>query len=183
MPPRWGDPFVTGSIHLEVLSSMEERSFNVSLFSLHNNMLIIFEKNNLINKCNFRFTNIKVVKTIKLAMKSSIEISLRCTLNIEMYTKITPILFLFFKYLFLLNMILSLCFVNFAKKVFIINNNSSTLIKKKPFSYSNESISICSFNNLIFIHARITAVNISKWIIDPVTFFFLWRRGNLFPLI
>jgi hypothetical protein len=85
--------------------------------------------------------------------------------------------------LFLLNMILSLCFVNFAKKVFIINNNSSTLIKKKPFSYSNESISICSFNNLIFIHARITAVNISKWIIDPVTFFFLWRRGNLFPLI
>jgi hypothetical protein len=55
---------------------MEERPFNVSLFSLHNDMLIIFEKLISINKYNFRFTNTEAVRTIASAMISSMKILL-----------------------------------------------------------------------------------------------------------
>jgi hypothetical protein len=45
-------------IYLEVLDSVEEWPFNVSLFSIHIDMLIIFEKLISINEYNYRFTNI-----------------------------------------------------------------------------------------------------------------------------
>jgi len=40
---------------------MKEQPFNVSLFSLHINILIIFEKLISINECNFKFTNIEEI--------------------------------------------------------------------------------------------------------------------------
>jgi hypothetical protein len=66
-----GDPFTAGSIYPEVPDLVEEWPFNVSLFSYHIDMLIIFEKLILSNECNFRFTNIEATKTITSAMKSS----------------------------------------------------------------------------------------------------------------
>jgi hypothetical protein len=67
--------FTMRSIYLEVLGLMEDQPFNVSLFSFHNDMLIIFLKN-IINECNFRFTNFEASRIIILAMKSLMEISL-----------------------------------------------------------------------------------------------------------
>ena len=45
-----GSPFIVGSIYLEVLGLVEEQYFNVSLFFLCINKLIIFEKLFSINK-------------------------------------------------------------------------------------------------------------------------------------
>jgi hypothetical protein len=46
---------------------VEKRPFNVSLFSFHNDMLIIFKKKLIsINKCNFKFTNIETVRIINI---------------------------------------------------------------------------------------------------------------------
>ena len=71
-----GAPFIARCIYLEVLDSVEERHFNVSLFSLHYDMLIIFEKLISNNECNFRFINIKTVETITSVLKSLMEIPL-----------------------------------------------------------------------------------------------------------
>jgi len=40
---------------------MKERPFNISLFSLHIDILIIFEKLISINEYNFKFTNIEEI--------------------------------------------------------------------------------------------------------------------------
>jgi len=68
--------FTTEFIFSEVPGLVEERSYNVSLFSPNIDMLIIFEKLISINEWNFRFTNIEVVKTITLVIKLSMEIPL-----------------------------------------------------------------------------------------------------------
>jgi hypothetical protein len=54
-----------------VLGSVEEWPFNVSLFFIHIDMLIIFEKLISINECNYRFTNIEAARTITSVMISS----------------------------------------------------------------------------------------------------------------
>jgi hypothetical protein len=71
-----GGPFITWPVYLKVPGSVEERSFNAILFSLHIDMLIIFKKLITINECNFRFTNIKIARTITSVMKSSMKIPL-----------------------------------------------------------------------------------------------------------
>jgi len=71
-----GGPFIAGSIYPKLPGLVQEQPFNVSLFSLHKDMLIIFENLILINECNFRFTNIEVVRTITSVMKSLMKISL-----------------------------------------------------------------------------------------------------------
>ena len=53
-----GAPFTARCIYLEVPDLVEEQHFNVSLFSLHCDILIIFEKLISNNECNFRFINI-----------------------------------------------------------------------------------------------------------------------------
>ena len=55
---------------------MEERFFNVNLFFLHIDMLIIFKKLILINEYKFIFTNIEVVQTTTSMIKSSMEVLL-----------------------------------------------------------------------------------------------------------
>jgi hypothetical protein len=64
-----GGPFTTRSIYLKVLGLVEERHFNVSLFSLHNDMLIIFEKLISVNESNFKFINIEAARTRTSSMK------------------------------------------------------------------------------------------------------------------
>jgi hypothetical protein len=72
---------------LEVSGSMEERSFNVILFSLHIDMLIILKKLITINKYNFRFKNIKAARTITSVMKSSMKIPLFQISKVSKYSE------------------------------------------------------------------------------------------------
>jgi hypothetical protein len=71
-----GAPFIARCIYLEVPDSVKEQHFNVSLFSLHCDMLIIFKKLISNNKCNFRFINIETARTITSVLKSLMEISM-----------------------------------------------------------------------------------------------------------
>ena len=58
-----------GSIYLEVPGLVEERPFNVSLFSPHNDLLKFFEKLISSNIVNFKLQNIKASITITSTMK------------------------------------------------------------------------------------------------------------------
>jgi len=64
-----GGPFIMGSIYLEVPGLVEERPFNVSLFSPHNDLLNFFEKLISSNIVNFKLQNIKASITITSTMK------------------------------------------------------------------------------------------------------------------
>jgi hypothetical protein len=80
VPSKW-DPFIRKYPH-----------FNVSLFSLHNNLLIIFEKLISINKCNFWFTNIEAIITISSTMISSMEILLFLWSQVSKHPKLKPMI-------------------------------------------------------------------------------------------
>jgi hypothetical protein len=69
-------PFIVGYIYPKVPDLMENRPFNISLFSFHNDKLKFFEKLISRTTINFSFTNIEDTRTITSAMKLSIKISL-----------------------------------------------------------------------------------------------------------
>jgi len=60
-------------------------------------MLIIFQKLNSINKCNFRFTNTEAVRTIASMMISSMEIQLFQLSQVFKYLECKPIIHAWFR--------------------------------------------------------------------------------------